>query len=124
MGEKKDRSNWLKALVGLRCLDGIAALMSFNLIAFFITMFIGYRLWQRNKFWRNVIAYLLVPFSFIVGLYSINQYDYVGEAIIIEVIIYIILLAKSWNEFEGDQSEEDKKLDEELEASKKTRIAS
>ena len=111
---KKDRSNWLKALVGLRCLDGIAVLMAFNLIGFSIAMFVSYRLWQKNKFWRNITAYIFIPLGFILGLYNINQYDYIGEFIIIEVIIYIILLAKSWNEFTDNKSEEDKALDEEI----------
>jgi len=74
----------------------------FNLIGFCIAMFIAYRLWQKNKFWRNITAYILLPIGFIYGIISINQYDYVGEFMIIEIIIYIILLAKTWNEF-GDE---------------------
>lgn len=94
------RSIWLKCLVALTVLDAVAALSEILIIAFCINVFIAYRLWQKNKFWRNITAYIRLPLGFFAGLYYINSYDYTGEFIIIEAIIFIVLLAKSWDEFD------------------------
>lgn len=98
--EMNQRSDWFLGVVALRGLDSLCNLIEpINIFGVIIGLFITYRLWQRNRFWRNVSVYIGIPLSLLLGLYNINEYDYSGEFIVIEVFIYLILFAKSWNEF-------------------------
>jgi Na+/proline symporter len=106
------RSGWFLGLVLLRAADGIAFLIMppINAIAGFISLFIEYRLWNKNQFWRNVTAYFSIPLGLLIGFVTLNTDLYTGIGAIIECIIAIVLLAKCWNEFTWtDSNEEDPK---------------
>lgn len=98
------RSNWLKALVGISCLDALLALVEFSFFVFVINIFFADRLWNKSIFWRNVTAYIRIPLGLIAGFICINQYDYFGEGVILGCVIYAVLLLKSWNEFDNNKT--------------------
>jgi len=103
MTDKK--SNWLKAIVVLTILDSFAAVFLISeepLYIFFIpiNLFIVYRIWNKSVFWRNIVVYIRIPLTLLLsGFWGINEYDYTGELVIIEGIIFIVLFLMCWNEF-------------------------
>ncbi|MDP2363961.1 MAG: hypothetical protein Q8M94_09355 [Ignavibacteria bacterium] len=102
MTDKK--SNWLKAIVGLTILHSFAAVFFISeeplyIFAIPINLFIAYRLWNKNVFWRNIEVYIRIPLTLLFGVLWINEYDYTGELVVIQSLILIVLFLMCWNEF-------------------------
>lgn len=96
-----ERSKWLYALIGLYALN-IASSVVFlgvSFVSIIIPSVVLYGLWMKSVSARDVFAFFVIPFSFIFAIVSINQYDYTGELMIIELVVYIILIYKTWFEF-------------------------
>ena len=112
--KKKDRSVWLMALVGLMSVEAILSLMQFSILGFALKTIIAIKLWDKSATWRSVTAFIYVPLGLLCGVLLLNELDYTGEFVIIEVFILVILLCKTWKEIDENKSDEDKELDEEI----------
>ena len=96
-----ERSKWLYALIGLYALDIVSSVVFLGgtFTSIIIPSAILYGLWKKSVSARDVFAFFVIPFIFIFAIMSINQYDYMGELMMIELAVYIILISKTWSEF-------------------------
>jgi len=88
------RSGWFIGIVLIIALEGLLSL-PYGVIG----LFIAYRLWNKNQFWRNIIVYLGIPIVFLRGAATLFIDSTIGIGIIIECTIVTILFVKCWNEF-------------------------
>lgn len=96
----QNKSISLQILTLLMVLDGAVFLFSLRLIPAIFNFYIAYKIWNLSKWWRNFTVYIRLPLGCIFAIMTINQFDYSGEFMLFELLVYAILFIFTWYEFD------------------------